>query len=89
MTTGLSAAGAPGTVSREIRATDIDPRLRHQTILAAIDALTPGETMRLGVDHDPKPLYYLLQAERSGMIDWRPERQGPDEWVILLERTRA
>ncbi len=89
MTPDPRAASTSGAATREIRAADIDPRVRHQTILAAIDALTPGETLRLRVDHDPKPLYYMLQAERGGLIDWSPEHQGPDEWVILLGRTAA
>ena len=76
----------PDSITQEIRATEIDPRVRHQTIVAALDALAPGEAVRLRVDHDPKPLYYMLQAERSGLIDWRPEQEGPQEWVILLRR---
>ncbi len=73
-------------IVREIRAADFEPRIRHQSILGAIDALAPGEALRLHVDHEPKPLFYLLQAERAGQIAWEPEQEGPAEWVIVLRR---
>ncbi len=80
--------GSPAdrTVVREIRASDIDVSVRHQTIMAAIDALEPGEAVRLRVDHEPRPLYYMLQAERAGQVSWEPELSGPREWVIVVVR---
>ncbi len=77
---------ATRTVVREIRASDIDPKVRHQTIMAAIDGLVPGQAVRLHVDHEPKPLYYLLQAERAGQVTWDPEKNGPEEWVVVVGR---
>ncbi len=71
---------------REIRASDIDVRVRHQTIMGAIDALGPGESVRLHVDHEPKPLFYMLQAERPGQVSWEPEQSGPTEWVVVVRR---
>ena len=76
---------APATI-REIRASDIDVSVRHQTIMAAIDALAPGEAVRLHVDHEPKPLYYMLQAERPGHVSWEPEQSGPTEWIVVVRR---
>jgi len=78
-------AAAPAAI-REIRASDIDVSVRHQTIMAAIDALGPGEAVRLHVDHEPKPLYYMLQAERPGQVSWEPERSGPTEWIVVVRR---
>ncbi len=75
-----------GTVTREIRASEIAARIRHDTIIAALDELEPGQTIRLFVDHDPKPLFYMIQAERTGKFDWEPEQEGPTEWVILIRR---
>jgi len=66
---------------------ELIPRERHTTIFARFDALTPGETLRLVNDHDPKPLYYQLMAERSGMFVWEPEQQGPEVWVIRIRKT--
>ncbi len=65
------------------------PRERHATIFARFDALMPGGTLRLTNDHDPKPLYYQLMAERPGMFAWEPEQQGPEVWVIRIRKTAA
>lgn len=73
-------------VVREIRASDIDVSIRHQTILGAIEALGQGEAVRLRVDHEPKPLYYMLQAEHPGQVSWEPEESGPSEWVVVVRR---
>ncbi len=82
------APAAAGSV-RDIRASDIDVRVRHQTIMAAIDALGPGEAVRLHVDHEPKPLYYMLQAERPGQVSWEPEQSGPVEWIVVVRHLVA
>ncbi len=76
----------------EVTVGDLDvreliPRERHATIFARFDALPPGETLRLINDHDPKPLYYQLMAERPGMFVWEPEQQGPEVWVIRIRKT--
>ncbi|HEU0001377.1 MAG TPA: DUF2249 domain-containing protein [Ktedonobacteraceae bacterium] len=65
------------------------PRERHPTIFARFDALKAGETLRLINDHDPKPLYYQLMAERSGLFAWEPEQQGPEVWVIRIRKTAS
>lgn len=91
------APGAPGSAGapavhaavREIRAADIDVSVRHQTIMGAIDALAPGQAVRLRVDHEPKPLFYMLQAERAGQVSWEPELEGPREWIVLVRRLQG
>jgi uncharacterized protein (DUF2249 family) len=65
------------------------PRERHPTIFARFDALNPGETLRLINDHDPKPLYYQLMAERPDMFNWEPEQQGPEVWIMRIRKTAA
>ena len=82
----LIPQGADPAVVREVRDSEIDVRVRHETILGAVDALSPGEALRLHVDHEPKPLFYLLQAERPGVVAWEPETEGPQEWVVVLRR---
>ena len=37
-------------------------RFRHAALFGALDALTPGETMRFVNDHDPLPLLAQLQS---------------------------
>ncbi|HYK86991.1 MAG TPA: DUF2249 domain-containing protein [Ktedonobacteraceae bacterium] len=76
----------------EATVTDLDvremiPRERHTTIFARFDSLQPGDTLRLINDHDPKPLYYQLAAERPELFAWEPEQQGPDAWIIRIRKT--
>ena len=65
---------------------DMAPRDRHPTIFARLDALKPGDILRLVNDHDPAPLRYQLLAERPDMFNWEPEKQGPDEWIIHIRK---
>ncbi len=65
------------------------PRERHPTIFAHLDALKPGDSLRLVNDHDPAPLRYQLLAERPDMFSWEPEQQGPDEWIIRIHKVES
>jgi uncharacterized protein (DUF2249 family) len=58
-------------------------------ITARDDALNEGETLRLVNDHDLKPLYYQLMAERTGVFAWEPEQQGPQVWVIRIRKAAS
>lgn len=62
------------------------PRERHPAIFARLDALKPGDVLRLVNDHDPAPLRYQLLAERPNMFAWEPEIQGPEEWIIRIRK---
>jgi uncharacterized protein (DUF2249 family) len=53
---------------------DMAPRDRHPTIFARLDALKPGNSLRLVNDHDPAPLRYQLLAERPDLFTWEPEQ---------------
>jgi uncharacterized protein (DUF2249 family) len=66
---------------------DLAPRDRHATIFARFDALGAGDTLRLINDHNPAPLRYQLLAERSGQMEWEPELEGPEEWIIRIHKT--
>ena len=48
---------------------NIVPRERHPKIFNTFDGLKKGDMMVLINDHDPKPLKYQLDAERSGQLD--------------------
>ncbi len=65
---------------------EMAPRDRHPTIFARLDALKVDQSLRLINDHDPAPLRYQLLAERPDMFAWEPEKQGPDEWIIIIRR---
>ncbi|MCO5175375.1 MAG: DUF2249 domain-containing protein [Thermomicrobiales bacterium] len=62
------------------------PRDRHPMIFEKIDGLAAGETMRLVNDHDPKPLYYQLMAERPGAIAWEYLEEGPEVWQVRMTK---
>jgi uncharacterized protein (DUF2249 family) len=65
---------------------EITPRDRHPLIFDTFDSLIPGETMRLVNDHDPKPLYYQLMAERTGQAGWEYLEEGPEVWQVRITR---
>jgi len=68
---------------------EMPPRERHPRIFGEFDALPPGGAIMLINDHDPRPLFYQLQAERSGQAGWTPVEQGPERWVIRIEKLAA
>ena len=67
----------------------IVPRERHPLIFRTFDALAAGEVFELVNDHDPKPLYYQLQAERAGSVDWQYLEEGPEVWRVRIGRRQA
>ena len=64
----------------------IPPRDRHPVIFEAFDALAPGDGFELINDHDPKPLYHQLRAERGAALDWTYLEQGPDVFWARIGR---
>ena len=43
----------------------IEPKYKHMRIFERFDELNKGESLLIINDHDPKPLYYQLLAERG------------------------
>jgi uncharacterized protein (DUF2249 family) len=72
------------TVVLDVR--EISPRERHPMIFSSVDALKSGETLRLVNDHDPKPLFYQLLAERPGQFDWDYVESGPEVWQVRITK---
>lgn len=64
----------------------IIPRERHPRIFNTFDALAAGQAFTLVNDHDPKPLYYQLAAERPGAFDWDYLEAGPDVWRVRITK---
>lgn len=67
----------------------IAPRDRHPLIFDAFENLAPGDGFYLVNDHDPKPLYYQFQAERTGQFTWEYAEQGPEIWRVRIGRVLA
>lgn len=64
----------------------IPPREKHPTIFRTFDALEPGASFVLVNDHDPVPLRYQFEAERSGQFGWQYLEEGPELWRVEISR---
>lgn len=62
----------------------LPPAQRHSQIFQTFDDLHTGEAFVLVNDHDPKPLYYQLSAERAGQLRWEYLEQGPEDWQVRI-----
>ncbi len=65
----------------------LPPMQRHPLIFNTFEALSAGQTFVLVNDHDPKPLYYQFQAERTGEFTWDYLLQGPREWRVRIGKS--
>lgn len=68
--------------------TQIEPRLKHPTIFQKFDALSGGEAFVIHNDHDPKPLYYQMVAERGETFDWKYLEEGPEIWKVKISKLK-
>ncbi len=69
-----------------INVPEIEPRLKHATIFQSFDNLEEGESLVIHNDHDPKPLYYQLLAQRGDIFTWQYLQQGPQWWDIRVTK---
>jgi regulator of cell morphogenesis and NO signaling len=70
--------------------TVIEPRFKHPTIFDKFDSLLAGEAFVIHNDHDPKPLYYQLLAERGQVFIWDYLESGPELWKVkIAKKTEA
>lgn len=67
---------------------DIPPAERHPKIFEAFDALESSEALTLINDHDPKPLFFQMQAEidEFDADGYTVDRIGPNEFVATLPK---
>ncbi|WP_084466347.1 DUF542 domain-containing protein [Kaistella palustris] len=64
----------------------IEPRLKHPTVFKYFDALQPGEEFVIENDHDPKPLYYEIIAERGAIFTWEYLEKGPETFLVRIKK---
>jgi uncharacterized protein (DUF2249 family) len=81
----MAQSALPATV--DVRT--IAPRERHPLIFSTFRKLASGQVMELVNDHDPRPLYYQLQAEMPGTFAWAYLEQGPQTWRVAITRNDA
>ena len=60
------------------------PAERHRRIFQLVDGLAPGASFILVNDHDPKPLYYQLEAEYPKQFSWNYLERGPQVWRVEI-----
>lgn len=71
---------------RQVDVRPIPIKDRHPMIFELLTSLEPGESFELINDHDPKPLYYQIQAERPEKVDWEYFENGPETWRVKVTR---
>jgi uncharacterized protein (DUF2249 family) len=82
---------ATETKENEMAITPLDvrsepPARRHELIFNTFETLARGDGFELINDHDPKPLYYQLEAEQTGNFSWKYLEQGPEVWRVEIGR---
>lgn len=68
---------------------EIAPRERHPLIFSTFHALASAQAMEIVNDHDPKPLYYQMQAEQPGQFNWEYLENGPEVWRVRITKLGA
>ncbi len=78
---------APATATTpELDVRTLIPAQRHALIFDRVAELGPGAGFVLVNDHDPKPLYYQLEAEHPQQFSWTYLEQGPRVWRVEIRR---
>ena len=88
----VQIAKNPTEESHDIQTLDVtqlEPRMKHPTVFKYFDALSAGEAFVIENDHDPKPLYYELLAERGNIFTWEYLEQGPEWFKVKIAKNRV
>jgi uncharacterized protein (DUF2249 family) len=72
----------------ELDVRDLPPAERHDRIFEAFESLSPGESLTLVNDHDPKPLYHQFVAEVPAFDadGYEVTQRGPEEYVATFPK---
>ncbi len=65
------------------------PIQRHELLIRLFRDLPVGEDFVFINDHDPKPLYYQMEAESKEPFKWEYLEKGPDDWKVRVIKTIA
>lgn len=78
------------SAQRQLDVRPIEPKHRFEQIMEAYHSLSPGDTLELVVDHDPKCMYYTLEAEHgSETFSFEYLEEGPKVWRVHVEKEEA
>jgi uncharacterized protein (DUF2249 family) len=75
---------SPVSAAKGVDVRTLVPAQRHAKIFQLVDALAPGASFVLVNDHDPKPLYYQLEAEHPSQFSWTYLEKGPAVWRVEI-----
>ncbi|QCX52300.1 DUF2249 domain-containing protein [Elizabethkingia sp. JS20170427COW] len=64
------------------------PTERHEMFYQAFAEIQPGEAFTFINDHDPKPLYYQMEAESKEPFRWEYLEQGPEVWKVRVVKVK-
>lgn len=64
------------------------PTERHEMFYQAFGDIQPGEAFVFTNDHDPKPLYYQMEAESKEPFRWEYLEQGPGVWKVRVVKVK-
>lgn|SRR5690606_18086508 len=64
----------------------IEPREKHDTIFKVFESRASGGSFIIHNDHDPKPVYYQLQAMHGDSFDWEYLQEGPQWFDIRVSK---
>lgn len=64
------------------------PAKQHDMIFDAFDDLEPDEAFVFTNDHDPKPLYYQMEAESEEPFEWEYLLAMPEEWKVKITKKK-
>lgn len=71
---------------RVLDVTVLEPREKHPTIFETFNQLEKGESFIIYNDHDPRPLYFQMQAELPGAFGWEYVEEGPQVFQVKVTR---
>ncbi|MBW7888604.1 MAG: DUF2249 domain-containing protein [Bacteroidetes bacterium] len=84
-----SGLGTDGfSVVNEFDVRPYPPTERHEMFYKAFADIKPGEAFEFTNDHDPKPLYYQMEAESKEPFKWEYLEKGPEVWKVRVIKVK-
>lgn len=84
--TGLGDDGF--SVVNEYDLRPFPPTERHEMFYQAFADIKLGEAFEFFNDHDPKPLYYQMEAESKDPFRWEYLEKGPEVWKVRVVKVK-
>lgn len=76
------------SVVNEFNLCPYPPTVRHEMFYKAFADIKPGEAFEFINDHDPKPLYYQMEAESKEPFRWEYLEKGPELWKVRVVKVK-